>query len=112
MAGRNSKLGGGGCSSGRGGRKGCGCSYNNSNSRSTKVGLCKDLESNIFDFRMMTCNNLMQMTQEKVVLYAASTCGGNIANELKNWTRVVINHPNYSNHIQVRHRARISMVRA
>ena len=44
----------------------------------------------------------MRTMQEKIVQYA----------ELKNQMRVVINQPDYSNHIQARHRARVSMVRA
>ena len=112
MAGRNNNPGSsGGRSSGRG-CGGRGHSYHNSNSRSTETGLCKDLESNIFDFGTMTSVDLMQMTQEKIVQYAASTYHGNIANELKNWTQVVIDPTDYFDHIMARHRTRVSMVRA
>ena len=61
MAGRNPCRGG--CS-GRGhgdGRGGGGeqcCSYNDKN-KSIKVGLCKDLEGNSFDYGMKTCADLM-----------------------------------------------------
>ena len=82
MAGGNNAQGGsGGCSGGRGG---CvrGCSYNTLNNRSTKMGLCKDLEFNIFDFGAMTCADLMQTTQEKIVQYVTMVYGGDIANKL------------------------------
>ena len=112
MAGRNNNHGGSRvCSSGRE-CVGRGRSYQNSNSRTTKMGLCKDLKSNIFDFGTTMSPDLMQTMQEKVVQYTASTYGGNIANELKNWMQVVINPPDYSDHIMARHRARVLTVRA
>ena len=103
MAGRKNNRGDSRVHSGGRGHGGRGRSYQNFNSRSTKTGLCKNLESNIFDFGTMTSLDLMQTTQEKILQYTPSTYGGDIANELKNQARVVINPPDYSDHIMARH---------
>ena len=54
----------------------------------------------------------MQTMQEKIIQYAASTYSGNIANKLKNRTQVVLNAPDYSDHIMARHQAKVLMVQA
>ena len=85
MTNKNATQGGrGGCGDDRGGGgRGRGCSYNN-NTSNKKVGLCKDLEHHIFDYGSKTSADLMRTTQEKIVQYAATKYGGDIANELKN----------------------------
>ena len=112
MAGRNAgRAGGGSRGNGRGGgARGHGRSYNNN--KNTKVGLCKDLEANIFDFGTKTSADLMRTRQEKIVQYVATKYGGDIANKLKNRTQLVIPVPDYSSYIKARHTARVLMVRS
>lgn len=83
MTNKNAARGGrGGRSDGRGGGgRGRGHSYNNNTSN---IGLCKYLEHHIFDYGSKTSADLMRTTQEKIVQYAATKYGGDIANELKN----------------------------
>ena len=110
MAGRNNNHDGS-CSGGHGCRSVPGQSYSGSGHKSSKVGLCKDLESNIFDFGTATCADLMRATQEKIVQDAASTYGGDIANELKNRVKLVIGALDYSDAIKLKHQARLTLVR-
>ena len=54
---------------GRGGsgKKGRGLGYSSSSKpKSTKVGLCKELESHIFDYSGHGSANTIQVTQEKI----------------------------------------------
>ena len=95
---------------GRGGGGGHGHAYNSNKSMPTKVGLCKEIKGNIFDYGSKTSADLMRTTQEKIVQYAASKYGGDIANELQNRTPVIINAPEYSPHICARHAAWVTMV--
>ena len=113
MAGNNSNRGGhGGRGSGGNGHgnTGHGRSYNANKSKMQKVGLCKELEGNIFDYGSKSSADQMLMTQEKIVQYAATKYGGDIANELQNCTNVVLNPPKYSADILARHTARETMV--
>ena len=79
---------------GRGGRTvdGRGGGYSKS-VRTVKVGLCKDLEGNIFDFGTKTLADLMRTTQEKIVQYVGTKFGADIANELQNRVTCVIPPP-------------------
>ena len=107
MAGHNPGQGHGrGCGDGWGSGRGGGCAYNKS-SKTTKVGLCKELEGNIFHYGSKMSADLMQTTQEKIVQYMVAKYGGDITNKLQNWLPIVINPPEYSPHIKARHVARV-----
>jgi hypothetical protein len=69
----------------------------------SKVGLCKELESNIFDYGVLNAANLMRTTQEKIGQYVGIKYGEDIANELTNKTTVTIPPPVYSTVILSRH---------
>ena len=80
MAGRNITAGlgagRGGAGRGSGGR---GKSYAVNKISTKKVGLCKDLEGNIFGYGTKTAANLMRTTQEKLIQYVGTKFGGDIA---------------------------------
>ncbi len=61
--------------------------------KTTKVGLCKELEHHVFDYGGHTAADTMQVTQEKVQQYVGIKYGKDIANELKNRVQVVIQAP-------------------
>jgi hypothetical protein len=69
----------------------------------SKVGLCKELESNIFDYGVSNAINLMRTTQEKIGQYVGIKHGVDIANELTNKTTVTIPPPVSSTAILLRH---------
>ena len=96
------------------GSSGCGQGYSNNytKTQTKKIGLCKDLESNIFDYGNKTSADLMPTTQEKIVQYVRAKIGGDIANELQNRMTVVIPMPIYPPTAQMQHTARVAMVRA
>ena len=116
--GRDGKAGrGSGGRSGRssGGRtgiggRGRGSAYSNK-PRTTKVGLCKELEANVFDYGVHNAADLMRTTQEKIVLYVGTKYGEDIANELNNKVTVTIQPPVYSVAIQARHQQWEALVR-
>jgi hypothetical protein len=88
---------------GRGsGRAGRGQGYQ-TKPKTTKVGLCKELEHHVFNYDGHTAANTMRVTQEKVQQYVGIKYGKDIANELKNWVQVVIQAPEYSLAIKARH---------
>ena len=67
---------GGGCGGAGRGSGGRGQTYTNNNKPTTKkVGLCKDLEANIFDFGTKSAADLMRTTQEKIVQYVGAKLG-------------------------------------
>ncbi len=111
MAGRNNTAGHG-AGRGRAGRGSgeCGQSYTANKIRTKKVGLCKDLEGNIFDYGTKTAADLMRTTQEKLIQYVGTKFGGDIANKLQNRTTVVIPPPTYSIAVMARHAARETLV--
>ena len=91
---------------GRGGsgRKGRGAGYSSQGKpKSTKVGLCKELESRIFDYGGHGAANTMWVTQEKILQYVGLKFGEDIANELKKKTTMALNPPKYSDAIELRH---------
>jgi hypothetical protein len=53
-------------------------------SKNTKVGLCKELNKNIFDYGSKTAADLMRNLQVKIVQYVGAKYGEDIANELEN----------------------------
>jgi hypothetical protein len=69
----------------------------------SKVGLCKELESNIFDYGVSNAANLMRTTQEKIGQYVGIKYGEDIASKLTNKTMVTIPPPVYSTVILLRH---------
>ena len=95
---------------GPGGRRGS--SYSGGKSKSTKVGLCKDLEGNVFDFGTSSAADQMRITQEKIAQYIGTKYGEDISNELQNKLRVVIPAPAYSPSMLTRHALRIVLVRS
>ena len=52
--------------------------------KSTKVGLCKELENHIFDYSVTNAADLMRTTQEKIAQYVGIKYGEDIANKLSN----------------------------
>ena len=75
---------------GRGsGRTGRGQGYQ-TKPKATKVGLCKELEHQVFDYGGHTAADTMGVTQEEVQQYAGIKYGKDIANKLKNQVQVVI----------------------
>jgi len=105
-AGRSSGEARGGIGRGRG------YSNNYTKTQTKNIGLCKDLESNIFDYGNKTSADLMRTMQEKIVQYVGAKFGGDIANELQNRITVVIPMPIYPPTAQMRHTATVSMVHA
>jgi hypothetical protein len=100
--GRNSGLAGRGPGNGRGQGRGRGMGYT-SKPKTSKVGLCKELENNIFDYGIPNAADLMQTTQEKIRQYVGKKYGEDIANELYNKATVTIPPPMYSTAILLRH---------
>ncbi len=68
-----------------------------------KVGLCKELENNIFNNGIPNAANLMRTMQEKIGQYVSIKYGEDIANELTNKATVTIPPPMYSTAILLRH---------
>ena len=100
--GRNAGRDGRGSANGRGNGRGRGTGYT-SKQKTTKVGLCKELESHIFDYGVVNAADLMRTTQEKISQYVGVKYGEDIANELTNKTTVVVAPPVYSAAIMQRH---------
>ncbi len=69
----------------------------------SKVGLCKELESNIFDYGESNAAHLMCTMQEKIGQYIGIKYGEDIANELTIKSTVTIPPPVYSAAILLRH---------
>ncbi len=69
----------------------------------SKVGLCKELESNIFDYGVLNATNLMRTTQEKIGQYVGIKYGEDITNKPTNKTMVTVPPPVYSTAILLRH---------
>ena len=100
--GRNAGRDGRGSANGRGNGRGRGTGYT-PKQKTTKVGLCKELESHIFDYGVVNAADLMRTTQEKISQYVGVKYGEDIANELTNKTTVVVAPPVYSAAILLRH---------
>ncbi len=85
----------GGCGgrAGRGPGGGRGNAYTSSRVKTMKVGLCKDLKGNVFDFGTTSAADQMWITQEKIAQYIGAKYGEDIANELQNKTRIVFSAP-------------------
>ena len=104
-AGRGNNSGREGRGAGRGARggRGRGSGYA-PKPKSTKVGLCKELEHHIFDYGVSNAADLMRTTQEKIAQYVGAKYGEDISNELTNKTTVVVPPPVYSTVIKLKHR--------
>jgi hypothetical protein len=87
--------GGRGSHAGRGPSGGRGNAYTGGRVKTTKVGLCKDLKGNMFDFGTTSAADQMQITQEKIAQYIGAKYGEDIANKLQNKTRIVLSAPAY-----------------
>ncbi len=90
--GQNSGRAGCGPGNGRGQGRGRGTEYT-SKPKTSKVGLCKELENNVFDYGITNAAYLMHTTQEKIGQYAGIKYGEDIANKLANKATVTIHHP-------------------
>jgi len=114
MAGRGSKGRsgnggrGGGNNAGRGARGGRG----GVRTRSTKMGLNKELEANIFDLGERSSADLLRTTQIKIAQYIGSLYGGNIMGELETKTGFVAPTPEYPQSAEDRQPGYEAMIRA
>ena len=96
MSGRGGRgRGGRGGHAGRGPGGGRGDTYTGGRVKTTKVGLCKDLEGNVFNFKTTSAVDQMQILQEKIAQYIGAKYGEDIANKLQNKTRIVLSAPAY-----------------
>jgi hypothetical protein len=84
---------GGRASRGPGG--GRGNAYTGVRVKRTKVGHCKDLEGNVFNFGTTSAADQMQILQEKIAQYTGAKYGEDIENKLQNKTRIVLSAPVY-----------------
>jgi hypothetical protein len=100
--GQNSGRAGRSPGNGRGQGRGRGMGYT-SKPKTSKIGLCKELENNIFNFGIPNAADLMRTTQEKIGQYIGIKYGEDIANELVNKVTVTIPPPVYSTAILLRH---------
>ncbi len=83
----NGRVGCDGRSSAR--QKGCGSGYS-AKPKTTKVGLCKELKSNVFHFGGYNAADTMRVTQEKFQQYVGIKYGKDIANKICNKVTVVL----------------------
>ena len=94
FAGRGQNTGHAGCGPGnsQGQGRGRGMGYM-SKPKTTKVGLCKELENNIFNYGIPNATDLMHTTQEKIGQYVGIKYGEDVANKLRNKATVTIPPP-------------------
>jgi hypothetical protein len=106
-------------SNGRGGRgrnersgrgRGRGLSYTGA-SKTQKSGLCKALESNVYDYGHKAAADQMRTSCEKLVQYVGTTYGQDTSNELHNLTTLVLPEPVHTATVLTRHAAREQMIR-
>jgi hypothetical protein len=96
MSGRGGRgRGGRGGHAGRGPGGGRGNAYTGGRVKTMKVGLCKDLKDNVFDFETTSAADQMRILQEKIAQYIGAKYGEDIANKLQNKTRIVLSAPAY-----------------
>jgi protein-disulfide isomerase-like protein with CxxC motif len=82
-----------------------------SNAKIQKSGLCKALDSNVFDYRHKAAADEMRTSWEKLAQYAGTSYGQDISNELHNKTTDVIPEPVHTAAVITRHAAREQMIR-
>ena len=113
MSGRGGRCHGGcGSRAGRGPGGGRGNAYTGSSVKMTKVGLCKDLKGNVFNFGTTSAADQMQITQEKIAQYNGAKYREDIANELQNKTKTVFSAPAYPSATMTQHALQIAPVRS
>ncbi len=113
MSGRGGRgRGGRGGRAGRGPGGGRGNAYTGGRVKTTKMGLCKDLKGNLFNFGTTSAADQMQILQEKIVHYIVAKYGEDISNELQNKTRIVLSTPAYPSTAMTRHALWIALVRS
>ncbi len=100
--GQNSGRAGRGSENGQGQGHGRGMGYT-SKPKTSKVGLCKELEDNIFKYGVPNAADLMCTMQEKIGQYVGIKYGEDIANKLTNKATMTISPPVYSTAILLRH---------
>ncbi len=100
--GQNFGRAGRGPGNGQGQGRGRGTGYT-SKPKTSKVGLCKELENNVFKYGIPNAADLLRTTQEKIGQYVGIKYGEDIANELTNKATVTIPPPVYSTAILLRH---------
>ncbi len=95
----------GGCSgrAGRGPGGGRGNAYTGGRVKTTKVGLCKDLEGNVFNFGTTSAADQMRIMQEKIAQYIGAKYGEDIANKLQNKARIVFSAPAHPSTTMTQH---------
>jgi hypothetical protein len=84
------------------GQKGRGSGYS-AKPKTTKVGLCKELESNFFHYGGYNAAGTIRVTQKKIQQYVGIKYGKDIANEICNKVTMVLWPPQYSDVIVNRH---------
>jgi hypothetical protein len=71
--------------------------------KTSKVGLCNELESNIFNYGVLNAANLMRTMQKKIGQYIGIKYGEDIANKLTNKTTETMPPHVHSTAILLRH---------
>jgi hypothetical protein len=71
--------------------------------KTTKVGLCKELKSNVFHYGGYNAATAVRVTQEKIQQYVGTKYGKDIANRICNKVTVELWPPQYSEAIVNRH---------
>ena len=97
---------------GRGPGGGRGNAYTGGRVKTMKVGLCKDLKDNVFDFETTSAADQMRILQEKIAQYIGAKYGEDIANKLQNKTRIVLSAPAYPTMMMTQHTLWIALVRS
>ncbi len=91
---------------------GRGNAYTGSRVKTTNVGLCKDLDGNVFDFGTTSAADQMRILQEKIAQYIGAKYGEDRANKFQNKTRIVLSAPAYPNTTMTQHTFWIVLVRS
>jgi hypothetical protein len=97
---------------GRGPGGGRGSAYTRGRVKTRKVGLCKDLKENVFDFRTTSAADQMRISQDKISQYISAKYGEDIANKFQNKTRIVLSSPAYQSTTMTQHTLWIALVRS
>jgi hypothetical protein len=80
-------------------------------SKTTKYGLCKELEGHVFEYGGNGAADKMHVTMEKIQQFAGLKFGEDNANELKNRVKVNLPPPEYSAATKSRHVVYEQMIR-
>ncbi len=113
MSGRGAGGRGGRGRGGRGGQSGRGRGNSYSGSSSTRqLGLRKELGSNAFDYGSKGAADQMRQSWEKLCQCVGTDVSEDIANELRNETRVVIEVPTHSEDVMARRLTRETVIEA